>query len=1434
MSTDEEPLDGGATVIAGLDGESFRLRSYQAEMVEESLKANIIVAMDTGSGKTHIALARAVAELELCDPNQLVWFLAPTVTLCNQQLQAFQSHLPAYGIQALTGNDGVEHWSDQNTWDSALKNTRIVLSTHQVLLDALTHAFITMNRLALIIFDEAHHCSKNHPASRIMSQFYKPLLQRNRSVHIPRILGLSASPVMGARASSSDLEKIEANMNSIAKSPKIHRSELLRFVHRPELIRIPYPALPPSSATSTLLSALEKAYYEYDMKSDPYVADLLEKKIQGVQSSIRQLDRVITAKNPYCRQQLKTMVSKGKAMMDELGSSPTEWYLQQCISKFQRTAQSSSYQLLLDWSSQEKRHLCDIFKRMSVSQDPDSMSISLDHISPKVDALVDVLESEASPEFTGLVFVEQRVWVSALAEILSLHPRTAPLFNIGTFVGTSISSKRKTNVADLAEPLNQQNTLDEFRARRINLILATSVLEEGIDVSSCHLVICFERPKDLKSFVQRRGRARKQESKYIIFVPEAGSHRSPATWEAMEEEMKAAYLNDLRKIEVAKERELYPEDSSLLYQVPSTGALLTLDNASQHLHHFCALLGAGPYIDLRPQFTLDELADSRIMAKVTLPISVHPAVRTARSSESWLTERNAKNDAAFQAYKALHLAGLVNDNLLPSREKEGDDHEFSILDHTPSVVEVSPALDPWVSVAKQQLQNPRAYHRVLLKLTAIGEQSLHMLLLMPYQMPQIPDIVLHWNDKKRYSVESSPFSPTILTDEEITTMRAITRNLLHSAFPGRMTEERDDFLWLFVPNEPGSRILNHDRLHQFNISTTGHHSASDLIQKGDHEVSNWGLVNLQGDARKYMLKNISNGLTDPSLADNFGSQLQVIRAPKRRDFLHPLYGQNPENVAYTRLEWVNTADCAVDKLPASYSIFALFIPSILHQYEIYMTTEILRTTLLKPLSFDSSRLSLLLTATTASSTSESDNYQRLEFLGDCILKFIASVHVMAANLTWPESWLTSKKGKIVSNGFLARATLAAGLDKFIITKQFTGARWQPRYAEDVLKQEASNENKSSSKRLADVVESLLGASYLEGGFDKALVCAQTLLPLENWTPIPDANAILFSAAPCGIEINSLSTLEKLIGYTFVKKMLLLEAMTHASYTGQIASCSYERLEFLGDAVLDYIISKRLFAHKPELSHQTMHSIRASLVNAAFLAFRMFDTTVCEEMTNKQTFEPETVHRALWQFLRHNNPQLLVSQAKARAQHQEAREQVERALRHESKFPWHIFAQLDAPKSLSDIVESVIGAVYIDSKGDVEACEYFVRRLGILENLDRILRDEVDCLHPKERLGHLAVEKSVQYVNVDENEDTEGEGNADLENRGRRYRCQVKIGGQDVGGVVEGLKKLNAETIAAWKAVRIIEGVDDVAMSTCSDEEWHDAEDGGGVALEDDW
>lgn len=56
-------------------------------------------------------------------------------------------------MKLLTGNDHVDTWS-ADIWETILDDVRVVVSTYQVLLDALCHAFISIDRLALIVFDE--------------------------------------------------------------------------------------------------------------------------------------------------------------------------------------------------------------------------------------------------------------------------------------------------------------------------------------------------------------------------------------------------------------------------------------------------------------------------------------------------------------------------------------------------------------------------------------------------------------------------------------------------------------------------------------------------------------------------------------------------------------------------------------------------------------------------------------------------------------------------------------------------------------------------------------------------------------------------------------------------------------------------------------------------------------------------------------------------------------------------------------------------------------------------------------------------------------------------------------------------------------------------------------------------------------------------------
>jgi dsRNA-specific ribonuclease len=815
-------------------------------------------------------------------------------------------------------------------------------------------------------------------------------------------------------------------------------------------------------------------------------------------------------------------------------------------------------------------------------------------------------------------------------------------------------------------------------------------------------------------------------------------------------------------------------------------------------------------------------------ANVILPISISPSLRFAQSERSWKTERMAKNDAAFQAYKALYQAGLVNNNMLPDRQ-QGDDNptDSQIPDYTSSLIEFSPTFDPWVVVAEIQQRNPQPYYRILLNLKAKGNEPISMVLLTPFMMPGVPEFVLHWNKSTDYSIESSFLPEIVLSEIELKTMRSITRTILYSIFHSRMEEARCDFLYLLIPSSSYNPTSDHISLKQWDENSQEYSPASKFIEQR-RPLSEWGVIRISGEQQTYLLKSVSYDTTEAIVNGTTSQKIASIRLPKRRDFLHPINENTQSCEAYTRTKWLNAADCIVSNMPASYSLSALFAPSILRKYEIYMVADTLRTTILKPLGLDTLHLSLLVRAITSSDAGEEVDYQREEFLGDCILKFISSLHLTAAHLIAPESWLTRKKAKVVSNGFLARAALLACLDKFVITKRFTGSKWIPRYASDILNQKEPSKppQQRSSKVLADVVESLIGISYVIGGLEKAYICVRTLLPLEPWIPITEANHILFDDAPHEYEPSNLGNLKTLVGYAFTKKLLLLEALTHASYNYAGLNTnikSYDRLEFFGDALLDYIISKRLYNHTPDLSHQKMHAIRTTMVNAAFLAFRMLETTVAVSRTDKSTFEEIPEHRALWQFLRHSSLQIVAARDAALMRHKASRKDILIALRTDSKFPWHLLSLIDAPKIFSDIVESVIGAIYVDSHGSIESCEIFVRNLGIFDCLERVLHDEVDCLHPKERLGHLAIGKDVQYVKV-----VDGEEKKVIEGT-KVCKIQIKIGGENVGVPVKGSNRLNAETIAAWKAVRAIERVHSVGMVDSrvnvgeSEDEWYDAE-----------
>ncbi len=109
--------------------------------------------------------------------------------------------------------------------------------------------------------------------------------------------------------------------------------------------------------------------------------------------------------------------------------------------------------------------------------------------------------------------------------------------------------------------------------------------------------------------------------------------------------------------------------------------------------------------------------------------------------------------------------------------------------------------------------------------------------------------------------------------------------------------------------------------------------------------------------------------------------------------------------------------------------------------------------------------------------------------------------------------------------------------------------------------------------------------------------------MVNWKVMLAAEAPMGENEEDALQPASLSDLENLLGYSFKNPTLLCQALTHRSFVNEHEGESLrnnESLEFLGDSVLGFLISSRIFQHYPELTEGELSKIKAYLVSAANL------------------------------------------------------------------------------------------------------------------------------------------------------------------------------------------------------------------------------------------
>ncbi len=172
--------------------------------------------------------------------------------------------------------------------------------------------------------------------------------------------------------------------------------------------------------------------------------------------------------------------------------------------------------------------------------------------------------------------------------------------------------------------------------------------------------------------------------------------------------------------------------------------------------------------------------------------------------------------------------------------------------------------------------------------------------------------------------------------------------------------------------------------------------------------------------------------------------------------------------------------------------------------------------------------------------------------------------------------------------------------------------------------------------------------------------------------------------------NELAKLEKRIGVTFKNKDLLKQALVHRSYLNEHPDFNIghnERLEFLGDAVLEIVVTEFLYLNFETTPEGELTNWRASLVNA--------------KMLHEIAVELEV------------EDCLYLSKGEARDKNKKSRQFI-----------------------LSNSIEAIIGAIYLDQ--GIEPAKQFILK-NMVSKLDDILRNQ-SYLDPKSRFQEKAQEE----------------------------------------------------------------------------------------------
>ncbi|HZW57239.1 MAG TPA: DEAD/DEAH box helicase [Nitrososphaerales archaeon] len=448
-------------------------RQYQNEIAKICTAENTLTVLPTGLGKTAIALL-IIADFLSKGNNTRALMLAPTRVLVHQRYSFLAKHLslPEEDIGVLTGEDSSEDRKD--AWSK-----KLVCATPQVTLSELEAKNCRIEDFAIVIFDEVHRAIGNHAYSAIASIYNE--LRRDG-----RIVGMTASL-------PSDREKIEEIINKL-KITKVEvrdekSADVKPFVYNTETEWIELELSPAVRSIQKLIrDALDS---RLKMMED---ASLLRRTSYG-SISLKDLLRLRVKVDQIQSSQLRSALFSGIRLFHALNLIETQ--------------SVSTFKSFMDRLAERKKGygMSDLFNdarvRDAYEQARGALVSGIEH--PKIAKVLE-LAGQTPKGGRAIIFASYRDTVDQIHSELTRNG-----FRAGYLIGKSGEGGQSQK--------KQIGALQQLREGVYDILVATQVGEEGLDVAECNLVIFYDNVPSAIRLVQRKGRTgRRSEGRVIVLI----------------------------------------------------------------------------------------------------------------------------------------------------------------------------------------------------------------------------------------------------------------------------------------------------------------------------------------------------------------------------------------------------------------------------------------------------------------------------------------------------------------------------------------------------------------------------------------------------------------------------------------------------------------------------------------------------------------------------------------------------------------------------------------------------------------------------------------------------------------------------------------------------------------------------------------------------